>query len=165
MKLLFLDVDGVIINRQSCKVSYDNPDLNCVTRLNQLIEQSGAKIVVTGAWRMNRTVKELQQLLGEWGVRGGAMIAKTPYGPRSCNRGDEIGRFFQEWRGEEIESFAILDQHADFGRFLPHLVHTRFESGLTINDAEMATKILGKPKQTTAQPTPSGITCKPNAHR
>lgn len=86
-------------------------------------------------------------------------------GPGGCKRGDEIGKFFEEWSGEEINAFAILDQHADFGQFLPHLVHTRFESGLTLNDAEMATRILRRPKQTTAQRTASGITCKPNAHR
>lgn len=146
MKLAFLDVDGVIINRQSCKISYDNPDPICVARLNQLIEQSGAKIVVTGAWRMSRGVNELQQLLDRWHVRG-VVIGKTPDGPRGCKRGDEIGKFFQGWQGEEIESFVILDDDADFGQFLPHLVHTRFESGLTLNDAEMVLKIFEKCKQ------------------
>jgi len=146
MKLAFLDVDGVIINRQSCKISYDNADPNCVARLNQLIEQSGAKIVVTGAWRMSRGVNELQQLLDRWHVLG-VVIGKTPDGPRGCKRGDEIGKFFQEWPGEEIQSFVILDDDADFGQFLPHLVHTRFESGLTLNDAEMAMKIFEKCKQ------------------
>lgn len=146
MNVLFLDVDGVIINRQSAKVRYDNPDLDCMARLNRLIEQSGAKIVVTGAWRMSQGINELQQLFSKWGV-GGMVIAKTPDGPRGCKRGDEIGKFFQEWPGEEIESFVILDDDADFGQFLPHLVHTRFESGLTLNDAEMAMKIFEKCKQ------------------
>lgn len=145
MNLLFLDVDGVIINRQSCKTSYDNADPNCVARLNKLIEQSGAKIVVTGAWRIDRSANDLQQLLGKWGVRG-VVIAKTPHGPHGCRRGDEIGKFFQEWQGEQIESFVILDDDADFGQFLPHLVHTRFASGLTVNDTEMAMKVFGSRK-------------------
>ena len=128
VKLLFLDIDGVIINRHSSKISYDNPDPNCVARLNQLIEQSRARIVVTGAWRTNRSINELQQLLERWKVRG-VVIAQTPYGPRGCKRGDEIGKFFKEWQGEAVESFVILDDDADFGHFLPHLVHTRFDSG------------------------------------
>jgi hypothetical protein len=146
MNLLFVDIDGVIINRKSSKISYDNPDPNCVARLNQLIEQSGAKIVVTGAWRISRGVNELQQLLDRWNVRG-AVIARTPSGPGGCKRGDEIDKFFLEWQGEEIESFVILDDDADFGQSLPHLVHTRFESGLTINDAEMAMKIFERYKK------------------
>jgi hypothetical protein len=146
MKLLFLAIDGVIINRESSKINYDNPDPNCVARLNQLIEQSGAKIVVTGAWRISRGVNELQQLLDRWNVRC-MVIAKTPDGPRGCKRGDEIGKFFQEWQGEEIESIVILDDDADFGQFLLHLVHTRFESGLTLNNAEMAIKVFERYKK------------------
>jgi hypothetical protein len=75
------------------------------------------------------------------------VIGKTPYGPRGCERGDEISKFFQEWQGAEIESFVILNEHADFGHFLPHLVHTRFDSGLTQNDTEMAVKIFEKYKK------------------
>jgi hypothetical protein len=154
MKLLFLAIDGVIINRESCKVSYDNPDPDCVARLNQFIEQTGANFVVTGSWRTGRSANELQQLSDKWGVRG-VVIGKTPYGPHGCKQGDEIGEFLQEWQGEEIESFVILDAHADFGQFLPHLVHTRLESGLTPNDMEMAIRMLEKRKRTAASSTRS----------
>ncbi len=113
---------------------------------------------------MNRNVNELQQLLERWSVRC-VVIAQTPYGPRGCNRGEEIGKFFQEWRGEEIRSFVILDDHADFGQFLPQLVHTRYDSGLTLNDVGMAMKILGEQRTTSARPTPTRTISQQNAVR
>jgi hypothetical protein len=141
MKLLFLDIDGVIINRRSSKIRYDNPDADCVARLNHFIEQSGAKIVVIDAWRMGRSVDELQQILDGWGVQG-VVAGKTPQGPHRCQRGDEIGAFLRDWQGEKVNSFVILSDDADFGQFLRRLVHTRFESGLTPNDSEMAIRVM-----------------------
>jgi len=80
-------------------------------------------------------------LMGEWGIKG-VIVDKTPSGAHGCQRGDEIGAFLREWKGEKIQSFVILDQHADFGQFLPRLVHTRFDTGLTKNDIEMARTML-----------------------
>ena len=145
MNLLFLDIDGVIINRQSCKISYDNPDANCVARLNNLIEQTGAKIVVIGAWGTDKSAKELQNLLDDWGVQG-VVLSKNSRRPHVCQRGDEIRAFLRDWQGEKVSSFVILSDDADFGEYLPHLVHTRFDSGLTLNDSEMAVKSFEKCK-------------------
>lgn len=143
MTVLFLAIDGVIINRKSSRVRYDSPDPDCVARLNGLIQHSGGTIVVTGAWRIGRSVKELHQLLEQWGVRG-EVIAKTPQGSPRSRRGDEIGDFLHTWQHEKIDSFVILDPNADMGEFLPKLIHTRFESGLTENDVEMAIRMLEK---------------------
>jgi len=141
MILLFLDIDGVIINRQSSTIRYDNANPDCVARLNGFIRQTGAKIVVIGAWRIGRTVSELQKILDGWGVEG-VVIGKAPQGPHGCQRADEIEVFLRDWEGPTIQSFVMLSDDADFGQFLTHLVRTRFESGLTVNDLEMAIKIL-----------------------
>ena len=143
MKIIFLDIDGVIINRASCKKRYDSADPGCVTNLNGLIAKTGAKLVLSSCWRIGRTVKELNELLVNWGVQG-EVIDKTVELPgMNVQRGDEIGQWLREHQGE-VEAFVIIDDDADMGQLLPHLVHTRFAPGMTANDAEMAIKVLAK---------------------
>ena len=143
MKVIFLDIDGVIINRASCKKRYDSADPGCVKILNGLIAKTGAKLVLSSCWRSGRTVKEIQDLLNNWGVQG-EVIGKTDELPgMKVQRGDEIGKWLRE-HPEEVESFVIIDDDADMGQLLPRLVHTRFDPGITPNDAEMAVKVLSK---------------------
>jgi hypothetical protein len=156
LKIIFLDIDGVLINDKSCRVRYDNPDLDCVARLNDLLERTQAKIVMSSCWRMGRTVQELQQLMNKWGVNG-VVIAKTVWGPQGCQRGDEIEMFLRDWTGEPIESFIIVDDDADMGQYLPHLVHTRFGPGLTPVDVDMAVKLFEKFAQKHKDPAISQV--------
>lgn len=152
MKLIFLDIDGVIINRASCKKRFDNPAPECIARLNDLLSRTQAKIVMSSCWRMGRTVLELQQLMDKWGVQG-VVVGKTTWGPQGCQRGDEIGMYIRDWKHEEpLEAFIIVDDDADMGQYLPHLVHTRFDPGLTQNDVEMAVKLFEKFTQKTQNP-------------
>lgn len=154
MKVIFLDIDGVLINRKSCMKRYDCPDEGCVANFNTLLERTGAKIVMSSCWRVGRTVPELQKLLDNWGVKGAVVIDKTPSTNFNEQRGTEIGRWLKAYTGEPIESFIIIDDDADMGQFLPRLVHTRFEPGLTKNDVEMAVKLFEKHKVPAEMPGP-----------
>jgi HAD domain in Swiss Army Knife RNA repair proteins len=85
------------------------PAEGSVQLLNALIQQTGAKIVVSSCWRKRRTCVELQELLSGWGVEG-VVLDKTPTFPEDA-RGPEI----QQWLAErkkstgDVESFVILD--------------------------------------------------------
>lgn len=141
MKVIFLDVDGVLITGQ---IDWKTPNPECIANLNLLIERTGAQIVVSSCWRSGRTLLELRDLFHQWGVRG-PVIGRT----------DE----FMEWRGLEIAqwlkerarergdvgSFVIIDDDADMGDLLPKLVQTKFHTGLTAEDVQKAIDILNVP--------------------
>lgn len=66
MKIIFLDIDGVLNNQvdeERSVIKIDHPDdfisERCVTLLNELIENTGAKVVVSSTWRIGKTVEQL----------------------------------------------------------------------------------------------------------
>lgn len=130
LKVIFLDVDGVLINGRSCRVRFDNPAAECVAALNDLIARTKAVIVVSSCWRIGRTVVELRELLASWGVVGTVIDRTENLGTK---RGKEIAKWLSErndHRGD-VESFVIIDDDSDMCGLIGHLVKTRFEEGLT----------------------------------
>jgi hypothetical protein len=146
-KIIFLDVDGVIINRASCRKGFGIVDPICVSRLNGLIEKSGAELVVSSCWRMGNVHNvSLRELVNEkWGIKG-IVLDKTPRLPSDV-RGDEIKDWLDQrhQRRGDIESFVILDDDADMADLLDRLVQTSFEHGLTDIDVLQALEILKIP--------------------
>jgi len=91
MKIIFLDIDGVlnhqkwytfrheymdmkVVSDQYPKYEFDPGSVEC---LNWITDATGAKIVVSSTWRRGRTIEELQELLKSVGVTG-EVIGKTP---------------------------------------------------------------------------------------
>ena len=140
MKVIFLDIDGVLnswrwYKDQTLKGKHvsmlpdDQIDPKAVTRLNTIIERTGAKVVVSSTWRLNRTVAQLAEILGSKGFTG-EVIGKTGRrgGPRP-QRGDEI----QDWLNENVgvERFVIIDDDSDMVHLMDRLVQTGMKKGLT----------------------------------
>lgn len=141
MKLIFLDIDGVLINRASCMEGFGIPSAECVAELNKLIEDTDAAVVVASCWRLGKTVPELRELLGTWGVRA-RVIDKTPVHHDDV-RGTEIQAWLTEYQKHRyVDSFVILDDDQDMGELLPRLVQTNFETGLTAADCAKAKELL-----------------------
>jgi hypothetical protein len=150
VKVVFLDIDGVLVNRRALKIAHDLQvrevaDPVCVKHLNEILAKTGAKIVISSCWRIGRTVPELQALMDKWHVKG-EVIDRT-----ECDWDVTRGKEIQWWlngawppraTGPEVESFVILDDDKDMGDLLPRLVQTRFEPGLTAADAKWAIQLL-----------------------
>ncbi len=133
VKIIFLDVDGVLINRASLlqKKGFDNPDPNCVERLNKVLERTGAMIVLSSCWRIGRTVIECRDLMSQFGVTKGKLIDRTPVN-HDWIRGQEIAAWITEYeKHRDVDKFIILDDDSDMGDLLPYLVKCKFELGLT----------------------------------
>lgn len=166
MKLIYLDLDGVILTDKGTKyASVWNPfniqlsqystklhntmDINCLNRLNNLIEFSGAKVILSSMWRLTHyeLVKTHLPLLGFIGD----IIDKTDLIPTKwteeemANRGKEIDKHV---RDNNVEEYVILDDNP-FGvcNFLPHqkskLVRTSMIFGMSEEDLELAKTIIG----------------------
>lgn len=143
MKIIFLDVDGVLITADSCHKGFGIVEPRCVDALNNLVSNTGAAIVVSSCWRVGRTRIELCDLLQKWGVKG-VVLDKTPHSSFSAKRGNEIQEWLDERREnrDDVEQFVILDDDADMEHLMPFLVQTNFTDGLTEDLADRAGEIL-----------------------
>lgn len=177
MKVIFLDVDGVLNHekwykrRVSLKDTIDPKDWSdhypfyefdpeSVDRLNNIIDVTGAKVVVSSSWRHGRSVQDLQYILDRVGFIG-EIIDKTPslnaiIGKESAGytvpRGCEIdwwlkSKKFQRinWSRErqieyieksEVKNYIIIDDDSDMlYSQSEHFVKTSWNEGL--NDVLM----------------------------
>jgi hypothetical protein len=120
VKVIFLDFDGVLVNRRSWYVRSGRTataDPPCVAALNRITDSTNAQIVVSSTWRIGMTIVELRNLLHAWGVTG-AVLAKTPHMGFSVRRGSEIKAWIDMYEAsrELVESFAIRRRRRRHGR-------------------------------------------------
>ncbi len=151
MKVLFLDVDGVLNNDDWCwelfykyKVQvYRNNILYepSVLQLKRIVNETGCEIVVSSAWRKVPTAYEdLKNTLKRYGI---SVIGETPY--VGGTRGDDIEAWFKE--NGNVEAYTILDDDSDMDEHYGHLVQTNYFVGLTKEDADRCIEMLnGKEK-------------------
>lgn len=157
MKVLFLDIDGVLNHIGSFiyanKNGYGNGGANldfdkclycpiAVSNLGWLLEElPDLKIVVSSSWRILLPWHELMRLLTEKAlIPADRIIGKTDeldYHESKLVRGDEI----QKWLDENtmkfgVESFAIIDDDSDMAHLKPYLVQTTSNDGLTFTKAQ-----------------------------
>lgn len=144
MKILFLDIDGVlnsqdfIIKSARKKGAMLHPnemiDPESIEYLNKVIEETGAHIVISSTWRKSWKKNELEAHLEGYGL----VYPIFDYTPihESRVRGEEIEDYLFNLN-EDVLNYVILDDDSDF---LPHqfnnLIQTNFEKGLTNIKAE-----------------------------
>ena len=119
MKIIFLDIDGVL----NSQIMYENKEdiigsqgrklsRRCIARLNELTDITGAKIVLSSTWRTDSDVIEYLQSSGVIGD----IIGITPRITDAYSlRGNEIRAWIMEnelliaRRAYEFQSYIILD--------------------------------------------------------
>lgn len=153
MKVIFLDIDGVLVNRKSLMTSsgeHTQADPDCVKALNSLVARSGADIIVSSTWRLEG-LRSVRERLHGWGITG-RIVDITPVLERKegnlytgVRRGTEIQAWLDGYKRYPIDSFVILDDDTDMGHLVPWLVKTEFGPGLTKDDTEKALAILSVP--------------------
>ena len=159
MKIIFLDIDGVLNLRMQSRDRFGSmfhPQF--MENLKTLVDATGAKIVISSSWRFSGL--EIMQEM--WQSRGltGEVIDITPFTAvyeasedsgflDRCERGCEI----REWlKSNPVESYVILDDDKDMlNEQLPYFVCTRDNwnhsdheegYGLTKECIEAAIKVL-----------------------
>lgn len=150
MKVLFLDIDGVLNSTDYYMRDEDIPDtrpypLNeidplAVDLLNKIIKATGSKVVVSSSWRV---LEGFDNLYERFGIQS-PLCGKTPsiFG----RRGKEILEYLNSH--PDIENYVILDDY-DFPDvelenepLKSHFVQTNYNRGLTVENTEKAIKIL-----------------------
>lgn len=141
MKILFLDIDGVL-NSASVLHQKGRGDAICekmVARVNQIIEATGCKIVISSTWRLLHKIDQLKQILITHGLSD-VIIDYTPHLNYNRIRGDEI----QLWLdSHKVDKFVILDDNSDMGDdLINYLVQTTWNNGLEDSHVQRAIDIL-----------------------
>jgi len=168
MKVIFLDVDGVL-NSDASLMTDDALEEALILNLKQLVEQTNAKIILSSAWRM--CPGPLRTLM-DWLDRADLHLSgMTPNGVRvdwlkeqgytptrkyldvfddyngneyevTTDRGAEICKWLADHK--DVESFVILDDEAvDIIPYFPNnFIKTDFRVGLTEEKAREAFNIL-----------------------
>lgn len=138
-KYLFLDIDGVLNHdewfesddyrhhQQNWRVSMFDP--KCVERVNTILRETGAKLVVSSSWRSMSDLEEIFE-----GVGLPTEFDVTPHADMIYSREEyhEDSEVF--WRGSEIKyylerhphsSYVILDDDCDMlDEQLPYFINT-----------------------------------------
>lgn len=150
MKIIFLDIDGVLNSVQSSfgykERSYDYAGLSeeGIGLLRELCKITGAKIVVSSTWRHDGH----EAIAGAFAAKGWrevvfykTLIGTTEYPGEGC-RGDQI----QKWLDGHcsVMKYVIIDDDSDMLESqADNFIHTDGNVGFTLYDMVQAAIILG----------------------
>ena len=157
MKVIFLDVDGVLnseVSREQERNNFDNwmehevSEMH-VNNLKKIVDATGAQIVLSSSWRFDHPkatgrdfiADPLMKVLDRKLKAAGLDIIDVTPDLRGKIRGAEI----QDWldRHSEVERFVILDDDTDMlEEQKSFFVNTTFKNGLTEDLVKKAIEIL-----------------------
>ena len=154
MKIIFLDIDGVLNSREYDRKRNWNEQTDIdETRLplvKEIIDKTGAKIVLISTWRShwNRDVNlcdedgmYINRLFSKYGL---AIYDKTPDLGLLSKRKDEVKAWLAEYKSD-IEGFVILDDYRfgwdDLSDFYIH-TNPNYGLGLEKEHVALAIKLL-----------------------
>ena len=138
MKILFLDVDGVLnCKTTNFKTSLWPFDRHKAFLVGRILDKTDAKLVLSSSWRHHPDgVATVEKHVFK-------VYDKTPVLSGTYNRGYEIKAWLDDHPG--VEKYAILDDDDDMieGQVL---FQTTWEEGLTEEIADQIIKYLLTPK-------------------
>ena len=161
MKIIFLDVDGVL-NNENTKASAPSGCMGVedklISKLVKIVTETDAKIVLTSDWKIgwesfdiycSEDAKYLNRKLKKYGLK---ISAKTyddhVYDRFFEDRGKGIHKFLE--KVQNVESYVVIDDHTftDFDdEIMSHLVLTDYKIGLTDEDVAKVISILDGEKK------------------
>jgi hypothetical protein len=156
MRILFLDIDGVICTSACYGVGKDNKwdaymfDSKCVAVLNFILQETGAEIILSSDWRHQYTLQEMREIFAHNFVLKGPIgftpSSKTYTGMNlEGGRADEIEMWLKmhAWKGD-IKWVAVDDLNMDERLFPNFVLCPREQEG--IKRTGIKDKILEKLK-------------------
>lgn len=143
MKLIFLDIDGVM----TAEAPAHTPDVSSklypfakesVAALNKILENNQTKIILTSSWRTVFDVEKQCQIFRENGVIQVPAGATTDLGYE--NRAQEINHYLDK---HQVTSFVILDD-MEISGFEDNFVKINAQEGLTHRQVAVINYLLQK---------------------
>ena len=137
--ILFTDFDGVITTYKSGW--HIEPEK--VKHIEEILEKTNAKIVVTSSWKIG--CKDVEMFINKYFQNTDSLFAKSIIDITDSmgqSRGDEI----QDWLNahkDEVEEYVILDDDCDMlTEQLFHFIQTDTYEGITEREVKMAIQLF-----------------------
>ena len=131
MKVLFLDIDGVVCLHKD--KDWDNEeeifDAACCRKLQEIVSATGCKLVLSSSWRLfPESIRSMFRQFKPFGITRENFLGRTPL---RGERGDEIMAYLK--KRPQIETFVAVDDERFYSRAFPQdrLILTKPESGIT----------------------------------
>jgi hypothetical protein len=156
LKVIFLDMDGVMnsmpfllehsaeykkpdgtpYTRADSEMWVEMIDPKCVERLNHIVTETGAVVVISSSWRHAHTVEAMREFFDARGFVG-KIIDETPTiaGPR--------GREIEAWLADKnVKAFVVLDDDSDMDGVRKWHIKTSILVGLQDEHVERTIQML-----------------------
>ena len=147
MKVIFLDIDGVLnTTRSRYKNGMDEITPELVRNLRGLLVYTGAKIVISSTWRLPDVVGYdplVDRLESEFGMDPECFVGQTPdLSMDGLLRGDEISSWLRDH--PEVTQYVILDDVVEdlLDEQFHNIVECNESQGFDLVALAEATKIL-----------------------
>ena len=148
MKILFLDIDGVLNHPGSWHLKDpDNIDIDKLVLLDKIVDETDCWIVIHSSWRFSKSTKEIQDLFILRGFEHSHRIFDST--AMIDDRPGSIRVWLREC-DDIVDSFVILDDLGlrSFEGFGKHLVSTSGSIGLTERDCEQVIRLFERQDNT-----------------
>lgn len=151
MKVVFLDIDGVLNSRAWVKDlgrdrGLGHLDPAACARVQRLCEDTGAKLVISSTWRL---IHKRASIGDMFRARGLAATILGMTAALHTKRGHEIQAWLDASPGiAELGTFdgmVILDDDFEMAHLAPWHVKTDVECGFTDEELRRAAEVLSRP--------------------
>ncbi|MFA6235127.1 MAG: HAD domain-containing protein [Bacteroidota bacterium] len=159
--ILFLDIDGVANSRSFIKKNWPKDSSNFrswtamidpekAERINRIVSETGASIVICSDWRHEGTPEEVFEVLTTGGIKG-PFIGVTPAVGEGDRRDIEVIQWIRENIGtdetviSEMRFIAVDDNPQMYPMIRGRVIQTSFETGITEGNTRAAIKMLKTP--------------------
>ena len=115
MKIIFIDIDGVLATAPCWHMSQDNKwgaypfDKKAVKVLNEILKETGAEMVLSSDWKHHYTMKQITEIFTELNGVIKAPFDRTPFSKEYTAMNLEGGRIgeINMWLKENKEKLGI----------------------------------------------------------
>lgn len=159
MKIIFLDIDGVLnnaVDAENHPISNDPKNIRSsyfysarnVQLLNRITKHTDAKIVISSTWRLGAELQELQELCALMGIEGEVISMTDDLNNGHTFRGNEIYKWIKDndeliGSHHEFTKYVILDDDSDMLYWQRrNFIHVNGYIGLTERDSNQSILIL-----------------------
>lgn len=149
MKVIFLDVDGVLNSTKSGygfggeldknKIKWDQ---TCVDRVRALVEAVETSVVISSTWRIGTPIQWFKDAFALYGWHNAPVVGKTPEDVHHGFRGEEVYLWLEN--NPTVETFLCIDDETDFYP-QQNFIRTVFNLGFTEENLQQAIDTFRSP--------------------